>query len=292
MSAQQQHNIVHFSKMHGLGNDFVVIEQVTQAHVHLDEQTIKQLADRHRGIGFDQLLVVAPPSVQGADFDYIIYNADGSQVEQCGNGARCFAEFVYRKGLTDKHEISVNTSSGIIRPKRIKEGAVCVDMGPPSFDPTTLPFNPEDSMNAKSQYPITLSNQEIKWVGAVSMGNPHAVLLVNDINGTDVKNIGTEIESHPAFPQRVNVGFMEIIHRNHAKVRVYERGAGETFACGTGACAAAAFGQKIGKLDSKVTVELRGGNLEIEWEGAPEESIFLSGDATFVFDGSIELPTL
>ncbi len=272
-----------FTKMHGLGNDFMVIDLVTQ-HYSLDEKTVRQLADRNFGIGFDQLLVVEPPTSPDVDFTYRIFNADGSEVEQCGNGARCFARFVYDKRLTNKSEIKVSTCSGNITLNLQSNKEVTVDMGAPILTPAEVPFE-ADAFDA--EYKIEVNNQTHQ-IGAVSMGNPHGVLIVDSTKTADVETLGPLLENHPRFPQRVNVGFMEIINRHEVNLRVYERGAGETLACGTGACAAVASGQLRGLLDPGVKVNLPGGSLFIEWQGEGN-SVMMTGPATRVFEGQIYL---
>ncbi|MCW8963897.1 MAG: diaminopimelate epimerase [Gammaproteobacteria bacterium] len=274
---------MRFSKMHGLGNDFMVIDAINQA-VTLDAELIKSWSDRHFGIGFDQLLIVEPADREDVDFRYRIYNADGGEVEHCGNGARCFARFVRDQGLTDKTTIPVNTDSGVIVLHVREDEQVQVNMGEPRFEPATLPFR---ATNPQSHYDLTVDGQTLS-IGAVSMGNPHAVLLVDDVDQTAVHELGPAIGSHPDFPNRVNAGFMQIIDSSHIRLRVYERGAGETLACGTGACAAVAVGRQWGKLSDHVEVELTGGALTIEWPG-PGSPVLMTGPATHVFDGEIKL---
>ena len=278
-----------FSKMHGLGNDFVVIDGLSQK---LPDLTISQrrfLADRHRGIGCDQLLMVEESKREGIDFKYRIFNSDGGEVSQCGNGARCFARFVYSKGLTQKKAIVVETSSGIITLTIEDVGeTVTVEMGPPDFDPKQIPFEVEHQVKV---YDLTLSDDRKVCLGVLSMGNPHAVMVVNDINATDVALLGPMIESHTNFPERVNVGFMQVLNKSEVIVRVYERGVGETQACGTGACAAVVHGIQVGLLDSKVKVNLTGGELDIVWMGQ-QKPVRMTGPAMHVFDGEIEWATL
>ena len=273
---------LHFSKMHGLGNDFMVIDAINQT-VELDADIIRHWSDRHFGIGFDQLLVVEPADRDDVDFRYRIYNADGGEVEHCGNGARCFARFVLDKGLTNKTSIRVNTNSGVIILHVQPDGQVRVDMGEPRFDPAALPFN---TAGEQSHYELRVAGQVLS-VGVVSMGNPHAVMQVDDIDTTAVHELGLAVESHMDFPQRVNAGFMQVVDDRHIRLRVYERGAGETLACGTGACAAVAVGQQWGLLSERVEVELTGGKLIIEWAGAGS-SMFMTGPVSQVYDG--ELP--
>jgi diaminopimelate epimerase len=272
-----------FTKMHGLGNDFVVLDGVTQT-LALTPETVRWLADRHFGIGCDQLLLVEKSSRPNIDFRYRIFNADGSEVEQCGNGARCFVRFVHDQRLTDKHEIRVETAKGIIVPRLESNGSVTVDMGAPVFDPPAIPF----LVNARAlTYPLDLNGDLIE-ISAISMGNPHAVQIVDNIESAPVAVQGPLIEHHQLFPNRVNAGFMQVIDRSHIRLRVYERGAGETLACGTGACAAAVAGMTRGLLDSEVTVSTRGGELVIRWLGEGH-SVLMTGPAVVVFTGEIEL---
>ncbi|MCD5328406.1 diaminopimelate epimerase [Chromobacterium piscinae] len=272
-----------FSKMHGLGNDFMVIDGVRQA-VSLSPEQIRLLGNRQLGIGFDQLLLVEPAREAGHDFRYRIFNNDGGEVEQCGNGARCFAKFVRDQGLTGKSRIEVETARGVISPEYLGDGLARVDMGVPRFKPADLPFL-ADAEALTYALPLADGGCEI---GIASMGNPHAVQLVDDVDTAPVAEIGPRIESHPAFPQRVNAGFMQIVNRGEIRLRVYERGAGETLACGTGACAAVVCGIRQGLLDPRVTVHARGGDIVIEWagEGSP---VIMTGPAVTVFQGEIEL---
>ncbi|MCF6338984.1 MAG: diaminopimelate epimerase [Gammaproteobacteria bacterium] len=272
-----------FTKMHGLGNDFVVIDAINQA-VNLSPAQVRLMADRHRGIGCDQLLLVEASNLTNVDFRYRIFNADGGEVEQCGNGARCFVQFVVEKGLTQKTQISVETTSGIIRPQLEADGQVTVDMGMPHFSPASLPF---DNKVESDRYFITVNDDDVE-IGAVSMGNPHAVVLVDDVSAAPVVRLGSVIESHALFPQRVNVGFMQVVSRSHVRLRVFERGTGETLACGTGACAAMAVAHRWGMVDDAVSVELPGGRLLIRWPGG-ESPLLLTGPAQTVFTGSIEI---
>ncbi|PCJ31986.1 MAG: diaminopimelate epimerase [Gammaproteobacteria bacterium] len=279
--------MLKFSKMHGLGNDFVVIDAINQS-IELTTDQIRFLANRHQGVGCDQLLLVENSQLEDVDFRYRIFNADGSEVAQCGNGARCFARFVRDKKLTEKDTIAVETASGIIYPTLQQDEQVTVDMGMPHFSPDSLPFN----VTAEAiQYDLSVIDDETITLGAVSMGNPHAVLEVENSEGAELERLGPIIESHTLFPERVNVGFMQIITRSHIMLRVYERGAGETQACGTGACAAVAVGIKQGKLDRTVRVSLPGGDLMIMW---PEDnySLWMTGPATHVFDGEIAWATI
>lgn len=271
-----------FTKMHGLGNDFVVLDGIHQ-RIELDRQQIRRLADRHFGIGCDQLLLVEKAE-GAADFRYRIFNADGGEVEQCGNGARCFVRYVHDHGLTRKNEIRVETLSGVISPKLEMDGAVTVNMGKPRFEPREIPF---DAAQCKLTYTLEIQGRPVT-ISALSMGNPHAVLLVNDVDTAPVETDGALIEVHPRFPKKVNVGFMQVIDRSHIKLRVFERGAGETLACGTGACAAVVAGIRLGLLDRRVAVSARGGELTINWpqDDAP---VWMTGPAVTVFEGEITL---
>lgn len=273
---------IQFTKMHGLGNDFVVIDAISQA-VDLTVEQVRFIADRHFGVGCDQLLLVEKPSDPAAEFRYRIFNADGGEVEQCGNGARCFAVFVRDNGLTSNSVIPVETAAGLIE-LRVEADQVTVDMGIPDFEPKSLPFLAEKRAES---YDLVVNDVEYA-IGAVSMGNPHAVLQVEDIDTAPVESLGAAIESHPKFPQRVNVGFMQVVNRSEIRLRVYERGAAETLACGTGACAAVAVGQKNGDLDEEVTVRLPGGDLAIRWQGEGQ-ALLMTGPATTVFHGTLSL---
>ncbi|CAG8864630.1 Diaminopimelate epimerase [Pseudomonas fluorescens] len=275
--------LLRFTKMHGLGNDFMVLDLVSQ-HAHIQPKHAKQWGDRHTGIGFDQLLIVEAPSNPEVDFRYRIFNSDGSEVEQCGNGARCFARFVLDKRLTAKKRIRVETKGGIIELDVRNDGQICVDMGPPRLVPADVPF--EAPAQALS-YPLDVAGQRVE-LAAVSMGNPHAVLRVDDVITAPVHELGPKIEHHPRFPQRVNVGFLQVIDRHRANLRVWERGAGETQACGTGACAAAVAAISQGWMDSPVTIELPGGRLSIEW-GGPGKPVLMTGPAVRVFEGQVRL---
>ncbi|OOZ39638.1 diaminopimelate epimerase [Solemya pervernicosa gill symbiont] len=274
---------LNFTKMHGIGNDFIVFDAINQ-QVELTTDQVRLLADRRFGIGCDQLLLVEATDSPNVDFRYRIYNADGSEVEQCGNGARCFARFVRDKGLTDKETITVETASGTIHLTVDESGLVSVDMGVPHLEPAEIPFEAEAQAVS---YAIEVDEMVMEF-GVVSMGNPHAVLRVSEIDQAPVEELGPLIESHPRFPQRVNVGFMQVVARDHIQLRVFERGAGETLACGTGACAAVVVGILQGELDSMVRVTLPGGELMISWPqmGAP---VVMIGPATRVFEGSIDL---
>lgn len=273
-----------FSKMHGLGNDFVVVDGVRQ-NVALTPAQIRMLGDRHMGIGFDQLLLVEKAEAAIADFRYRIFNADGSEVEQCGNGARCFVRFVHDQGLTAKEAIVVETKRGIIYPQLEADGLVTVDMGQPRFAPAEIPF---DSDSDAAEQSLQLPDGTTLTIGAISMGNPHAVTVVADVDAAPVSVHGPLVESHARFPQRVNAGFMQVMDRHNIRLRVYERGAGETLACGTGACAAVVSGIRRGLMDSPVRVQTRGGELIIAW-GGPGQSVIMTGPAVTVFTGEIEL---
>ena len=272
-----------FSKMHGLGNDFVVFDGVRQ-QIDLSPEQLRYLGDRHFGVGCDQILLVEKASRPGVDFRYRIFNSDGGEVEQCGNGARCFVRFVHDQGLTDKREIRVETLRGEISPRLEADGMVSVDMGVPVFAPERIPFV---STNDDLVQSLAVGSEEC-LITAVSMGNPHAVQIVADIDTAPVAAQGPLIEAHPRFPQRVNAGFMQIVGRQAIRLRVFERGAGETLACGTGACAAVAAGIARGLLDSPVRVATRGGELTIAWRGKGE-SVLMTGPAITVFTGEIEL---
>ena len=277
--------MLNFAKMHGLGNDFVVIDAITQ-HVALTREHVRFLADRHFGVGCDQLLLVEASTQAGVDFRYRIFNADGGEVEQCGNGARCFAKFVRDKKLTQLDVIRVETNSGLIVLHVESDGQVTVDMGLPRFDPHEIPF---EAPVWEPEYALVV-NGESMLVGAVSVGNPHAVLCVADVDSAPVAQLGPLIESHGSFPRRVNVGFMQIVSADHVRLRVYERGVGETLACGTGACAAVVVGRMWGELLEEVKVDLPGGQLLIHWAG-PGHSVRMTGPAVTVFEGVVALPT-
>ncbi|WP_226422155.1 diaminopimelate epimerase [Vibrio sp. E14] len=271
----------HFSKMHGLGNDFMVVDCITQ-NVFFSQDLIRRLADRHTGVGFDQLLVVEAPYDPETDFHYRIFNADGSEVEQCGNGARCFARFVRLKGLTNKYSISVSTKKGKMILNIEDDGEVTVNMGVPEFEPNKIPFKAKQ----KEKTYIMRAGEKTLFCGAVSMGNPHVVTVVDDVDTVDVDTLGPLLESHERFPERVNAGFMQVVSRDHIRLRVYERGTGETQACGSGACAAVAVGILQGLLDENVKVSLPGGELRIAWQG-PGKPLFMTGPTTHVFDGQL-----
>jgi diaminopimelate epimerase len=272
-----------FSKMHGLGNDFVVLDGIRQS-VSLTPDQLRLLGERHFGVGCDQILLVEKAGRPDVDFRYRIFNADGGEVEQCGNGARCFVRFVHDQGLTDKREIRVETMSGIIGPRLEEDGSITVDMGVPVFVPEQIPFI---SPSEERIQPLMVGDEEVQ-ITAVSMGNPHAVQVVDDADTAPVAQQGPLIESHPRFPQRVNAGFMQVLDRHAIRLRVYERGAGETLACGTGACAAVVAGIARGLLDSPVRVETRGGELNIAWQGAGTP-VLMTGPAVTVFTGEIDL---
>jgi diaminopimelate epimerase len=274
---------IRFTKMHGLGNDFVVLDAVSQA-ISLTPQQARFLADRHFGVGCDQILVVEKSRLPEADFRYRIYNADGGEVEQCGNGARCFVRFVHEKGLTAKRAIRVETKGGLIEPRLEEDGNVSVDMGAPRFEPSHVPFVTENDALVQ---PLQV-NDTIIDITALSMGNPHAVQVVPNVDTAPVAEQGPLIENHPRFPQRVNAGFMQVTDRHAIRLRVYERGAGETLACGTGACAAVVAGIARGLLDSPVQVTTRGGDLTIAWAG-PGQPVRMTGPAVTVFEGEIEI---
>jgi len=273
---------LRFAKMQGQGNDFVVIDGVRQS-IDITPERARRLADRHFGIGCDQILLVEPAQSAGNDFRYRIWNADGGEVEQCGNGARCFARFVLDEGLTDKREIRVETASGVIVPRIDASGRVSVDMGAPRFEPAQVPFR---ATAAAPSYEIEVGGARIT-ASVLSMGNPHAVQVVPDVDCAPVRTQGPLLEAHPDFPRRVNAGYMQVLTRSHVKLRVWERGAGETLACGTGACAAVVAGIRLGLLDPRVRVTTRGGDLTIAWEEGGR--VMMTGDAVRVFDGEIEI---
>jgi diaminopimelate epimerase len=274
---------LHFTKMHGLGNDFVIVDAISQS-IALSKQTIQKLADRHFGIGCDQLLIVESPKTDDTDFYYRIFNADGSEVEACGNGARCFARFVKEKGLSTKPVIPVGTMAGKISLQHLADDNVGVNMGIPIFDPASIPFTAPQQANS---YLLDIEGEQVS-LSVLSMGNPHAVLIVPDVEQADVAKLGPLIENHPRFPQRTNVGFMQINHASVIRLRVYERGTGETLACGSGACAAVVAGRQLGLLDKAVVVHLPGGELVVKWhsEGQP---VLIEGPAETVYEGTIEL---
>jgi len=285
---------VPFTKMQGAGNDFVVLDE-THERLNLTEQQYRFLADRHFGVGADQILSVRPSPTPEADFEYVIHNADGGQVEQCGNGARCFVRYVREKGLTTKTQIKVKVQGGIITLQEQEDGRVMVDMGPPVFEWPRLPFAPNHAQALKGEVPdfglwrLALEQGQHADVAVLSMGNPHAVLRVSDVERAPVTTWGPQIEHHAAFPRRVNVGFMHVQTRHRIRLRVFERGAGETLACGTGACAAVVAGIRLGWLDSAVDVQTRGGMLTIAWSGCGT-SVLMTGPAQTVFHSEIEIP--
>lgn len=272
-----------FIKMHGLGNDFVVINAINQT-IDLSKEQVKFIADRRLGVGCDQLLLVEAADSDDVDFRYRIFNSDGGEVEQCGNGARCFASFVRQEGLTTKQEIPVSTNTGKIILNVLDTANVQVNMGEPRLQPNEIPFISEQQ---STSYMLNIESDELE-AGIVSMGNPHAVLVVDNVDTAPVNDIGPEIETHPQFPNRVNVGFMQVIDQHHIRLRVFERGVGETRACGTGACAAVVSGQLRGLLADKVNVSLLGGELDIEWQGVGTP-VFMTGPTTTVFKGKITL---
>ncbi|MCX7257293.1 MAG: diaminopimelate epimerase [Polaromonas sp.] len=305
---------IRFTKMQGAGNDFVVLDE-TRGPLGLTTAHYRFLADRHFGVGADQILTVRPSPGAGIDFEYVIHNADGGEVEQCGNGARCFVRFVREQGLTTKDAVKVKTQGGVIELRMQPDGRVTVNMGAPVFELARIPFDPQGvqsdvgagaGVSAQAgaadadvwpQWPLALgvSGRELQvqapvQVAVVSMGNPHAVQIVVDVDTAPVLETGGLIEHHPAFPKRVNAGFMQVVSRSQIRLRVYERGAGETLACGTGACAAVVAGIRLGLLDSRVDVLTRGGQLTIEWSGALDAPVLMTGPATTVFEAEIEIP--
>jgi len=291
---------IQFTKMQGAGNDFVVLDE-TRGRLGLSTAQYRYLGDRHFGVGADQILTVRPSPTEGVDFEYVIHNADGGEVEQCGNGARCFARFVRDQGLTTKDTLRVQTKSGVIEPRLTADGRVTVNMGAPVFTLPEIPFDASglqpQAQNAWEKWPLALvecAQPATIFVAVVSMGNPHAVQLVADVDTAPVATQGPQIEQHARFAQRVNAGFMQVLDRGHVRLRVYERGAGETLACGTGACAAVVAGIRLGLLDPAVQVQTRGGVLTIEWAGANAlghwAPVMMTGPATTVFTGEIDIP--
>ena len=292
---------IRFTKMQGAGNDFIVLDE-TQGRLGLSNAQYRWLADRHFGIGADQILSVRAAPQPDVDFEYVIHNADGGEVEHCGNGARCFVRFVREQGLTDKTSVRVKVHGGVIELHELSNGQVRVDMGPPVFDLPRVPFDPTHAHRVP--YPelgwdtwrLTLPDGSTPEVAVVSMGNPHAVQWVDDVDTAPVLTQGPLIEHHAAFPRRVNVGYLQALSRSRVRLRVFERGAGETLACGTGACAAVVAGIRLGRLDPEVQVQTHGGVLTIAWDGAGSStaalshSVFMSGPATTVFHGEIEIP--
>ncbi len=307
---------IRFTKMQGAGNDFVVLDE-TRGSLGLSATQYRFLADRHFGVGADQILTVRPSSAAGIDFQYVIHNADGGQVEQCGNGARCFLRYVREQGLTSKDAVRVQTLAGVIEPRMSIDGRVTVDMGLPVFEPERVPFVAAGlspiTEGSWQKWPLALATRTqdaIVYVAILSMGNPHAVQQVGDVDSAPVAEQGPLIEQHPRFTQRVNAGFMQVVDRSHIRLRVFERGAGETLACGTGACAAVVAGIRLGLLDARVDVETRGGQLTVEWGGMGQPQlqepsaalamrramahspVWLTGPAVTVFEGHIEVPEL
>jgi len=286
---------IQFTKMQGAGNDFVVLDE-TKGRLGLTPAHYRFLGDRHFGVGADQILTVRPSPAEGIDFEYVIHNADGNEVEQCGNGSRCFARFVRDQGLTGKDRIRVKTMKGVIEPLLTPDGRVTVDMGGPVFTPADIPFDDSGlSLQAMGSWgnwplaPVESAQAAPLLVATVSMGNPHAVTLVADVDAAPVATLGPQVQANPRFTQGVNVGFLQVVSRSQVRLRVYERGVGETLACGTGACAAIVAGIRLGLLDARVDVQTRGGALTIAWEGMGA-SVFMTGPATTVFRGEIDLP--
>ena len=282
--------------MQGAGNDFIMLDE-TRRLLGLSTAQYRFLADRHFGVGADQILSVRPSPAAGIDFEYVIHNADGGEVEQCGNGARCFVRFVREQGLTDKDAVKVKTLGGVIEPRMQADGRVRVDMGVPVFELPRIPFDPAgltpQTSGSWQKWPLVLEERVQSapvFVAVVSMGNPHAVQLVDDVDSAHVAQTGPLIEHHACFPNRVNAGFMQLVSRQQIRLRVYERGAGETLACGTGACAAVVAGIRLGLLDSRVDVQTRGGQLTIEWTGELDAPVMMTGPATTVFESEIEIP--
>jgi diaminopimelate epimerase len=278
---------LHFTKMHGIGNDFIVLDH-TKSPFQLTQEIIQSLSHRQLGIGFDQLLVVENTTLKDVDFKYRIFNQDGGEVEQCGNGARCFYRFVKDKHLTKKESIRVETKSGVITLTEDHEHMIEVNMGEPIFNPKLIPFISDIE---KNEYSISIDlpdQKEMIHMAVLSMGNPHAVITVDDIDKAHVEGLGAYLESHPLFPKRVNVGFMEILTPHHIRLRVFERGVGETLACGTGACAAVVSGIKRNLLTSPVKVDMRGGSLSIDWK-SDTNPVMMKGPAVTLFEGDIEI---
>jgi diaminopimelate epimerase len=279
---------IEFLKMQGLGNDFLVFDAPAAADSHLDSSRLRALADRHTGIGFDQALMLENPRDAGSRVFYRIFNSDGTEVEQCGNGARCIAALLYARAPELGRDLVMDSVGGVVRARVRDDGLVSVDMGVPNFDPRALPMEAGGGAALEApMHSLRVDGADIE-IGAVSMGNPHAVLQVPDVNAAPVERIGPSIEHHPRFPKRTNVGFMQIVDRGHLRLRVYERGAGETLACGTGACAAVAVGKRRGLLDEEVQVDLPGGTAMVSWAAAGEH-VWLTGPATTVFTGSIDI---
>jgi diaminopimelate epimerase len=274
---------IDFTKMHGVGNDFVVFD-APAGQPMLSAEQFRRLADRHTGIGYDQALVLEPSRRPDTAVFYRIFNSDGAEVEQCGNGARCIAALLHRRGRAATGTITMDSPAGLIHARILRGNVVSVDMGVPSFDPRALPF---DAPAQSDPYSLEVAGQSVP-IGAVSMGNPHAVLEVESVDGAPVETLGPAIEGHRRFPNRVNAGFMQVVDASHIRLRVYERGAGETLACGTGACAAVAVGRRRGRLGSEVSVSVRGGELRVNW-GGPGEHIWLTGPAEIAFEGHVEV---
>ncbi|MEP6966224.1 MAG: diaminopimelate epimerase [Polaromonas sp.] len=287
---------IRFTKMQGAGNDFIMLDE-TRGLLGLSPAQYRFLADRHFGVGADQILSVRPSPAPGIDFEYVIHNADGGEVEQCGNGARCFVRFVREQGLTTRDAVKVKTLGGVIEPRMQADGRVTVNMGAPVFELPAIPFDAAgltpQAAGSWQKWPLVLEGRPQDapvLVAIVSMGNPHAVQLVDDVDTAPVLQTGPLIENHACFPRRVNAGFMQLVSRRQIRLRVYERGAGETLACGTGACAAVVAGIRLGLLDGRVEVETRGGSLTIEWSGQLDAPVMMTGPATTVFDAEIEIP--
>jgi diaminopimelate epimerase len=281
---------IEFLKMQGLGNDFLVFDAPAAADTHLDSSRLRALADRHTGIGFDQALMLEPPRDAGSRVFYRIFNSDGTEVEQCGNGARCIAALLHARAPELGRDLVMGSVGGVVHARIRDDGLVSVDMGVPNFDPRALPMNAADGAGAAApalMYSLKVDGVDVEF-GAVSMGNPHAVLRVSDVKSAPVARFGPSIEHHPRFPKRTNVGFMQIVDRGHLRLRVFERGAGETLACGTGACAAVAVGRQQGLLDEEVRVDLPGGTAVVSWAAAGEH-VWLTGPAATVFTGSIDI---
>ena len=287
---------IRFTKMQGAGNDFVMLDE-TRALLGLTTGQYRFLADRHFGVGADQILSVRPSPLEGIDFEYVIHNADGGEVEQCGNGARCFVRFVREQGLTAKDAVRVKTLGGVIEPRMQADGRVRVDMGAPVFELDRIPFDATgltpQTAGSWQKWPLALEGRAQDapvLIAVVSLGNPHAVQLVDDVDTAQVAETGPLIERHARFPNRVNAGFMQVVSTRQIRLRVYERGAGETLACGTGACAAVVAGIRLGLLDTRVDVLTRGGQLTIEWTGELNAPVMMTGPATTVFEAEIEIP--
>ncbi len=291
--------LIRFTKMQGAGNDFVMLDE-TQQRLNLTPGQYRFLADRHFGVGADQILSVRPAPGEGVDFEYVIHNADGGEVEQCGNGARCFLRFVRERGLTDKDVVRVRTLAGVIEPRMQPDGRVTVDMGAPIFELARVPFDATglqpETVHKWQKWPLVLDGRAPAapvFVAVLSMGNPHAVQLVDDVETAPVLQTGPLIENHVRFPRRVNAGFMQVMSRSRIALRVYERGAGETLACGSGACAAVVAGIRLGLLDARVDVLTHGGTLTIEWQGGLDGApspVLMTGPATTVFEAAIDVP--